>query len=278
MTELEVSGERLIEDAYMQSLDAYVIYIMHIASYNFARKFCDGKVVLDLGCGSGYGVARMAGHAERVVGVDVDSDAISFARERYARQNVSFAKIEAEAPLPFADDSFDVVLSFQVIEHVSDDGRYLDEACRVLKPGGVMVVVTPDREHRLLPGQRPWNRWHIREYSATQLNRKMARCFQIEASLRMGAEWNVAGIEIRRYRKTKWLTLPFTLPFAPEVLRRRGLDFLHRLRAKPEVIGAKRHAPVTEFGFDDTAMLIEASPPNPLNLVVVGRKKGGTVS
>jgi ubiquinone/menaquinone biosynthesis C-methylase UbiE len=278
MTELEVSGERMIEDAYMQSLDAYVIYIMHTASYNFAKKFCDGKVVLDLGCGSGYGVARMAEHAERVVGVDVDSDAISFARERYARQNVSFAKIETEAPLPFTDDSFDVVLSFQVIEHVLDDSGYMKEAHRVLKPGGIMVVVTPDRKHRLLPGQLPWNRWHVREYSSIQLDRKMKECFDLEASLKMGADWNVAGVEIRRYRKTKWLTLPFTLPFVPGLLRRRGLDFLHKLRAKPGSIGAAQTVPPMEFDFDEAAMLIEDNPPNSLNLVVVGRKKGGCSS
>lgn len=275
MTDLEVSGERMIEDAYVRSVDAYVIYIMHTASYAFAKQFCAGKVVLDLGCGSGYGAARIAEHAEKVHGVDVDGAAVAFAQQRYSRDNVSFSRIEGGRVLPFADASFDVVLSFQVIEHVWDDGGYLREAQRVLKPGGVVVVVTPDRKHRLLPGQRPWNRWHVREYSRAQLEHKVGQYFAIAASLKMGAAWDVAGVEIRRYRKTKWLTLPFTLPILPEMLRRRGLDFLHSLRTTPGKVGADKRIPVAQFGFDESAMLIGEEPPNPLNLVIVGRKVDG---
>lgn len=274
MTDLEVSGERMIEDAYLRSLDAYVIYIMHTASYRFAEQFCQGKSVLDLGCGSGYGAARIAGVADAVHAVDVDPDAIGFARERYLRRNLTFSRIEPGRPLPFSDGAFDVVLSFQVIEHVHDDRGYLEQACRVLKPGGLLVVVTPDRRHRLLPWQRPWNRWHVREYSAASLERRVAQHFDIAASLRMGADWHVAGVEIRRYRKTKWLTLPFTMPFIPESLRRKALDMLHRLRAKPGRVASEQQASRPVFDFDDTAMRIERDPPNPLNLVVVGRKQG----
>jgi ubiquinone/menaquinone biosynthesis C-methylase UbiE len=272
MSDLEVSGERMIEDAYVRSLDAYVIYIMHTASYAFAQKFCVGKVVLDLGCGSGYGAARIGKIAARVEGVDVDEEAVAFAQERYSSENVSFSSIEVGKALPFPDASFDTVLSFQVIEHVQDDDGYLMEAHRVLKPGGVLVVVTPDRQNRLLPTQRPWNRWHVREYSGVQLERKVARRFDVEASLKMGAAWEVAGVELRRYRKTKWLTLPFTLPILPDVVRRKALDILHRLRAKPGKVGAGEKMPVTRFEFDDTAMLVEKNPPNSLNLVLVCRK------
>jgi len=275
MTDLDVSGERMIEGAYMHSLESYVIYVMHTASYAFAKQYCAGNVVLDLGCGSGYGAARIGEEAKKVEGVDVDAEAVAFARQRYSRENVSFSRIESGKSLPFADASFDVVLSFQVIEHVWDDGTYLKEAHRVLKPGGVMVVVTPDRAHRLLPGQRPWNRWHVREYSGAQLERKMGQYFDVAASLKMGAVWDVAGVEIRRYRRTKWLTLPFTLPIVPDVLRRRGLDLLHALRTNPGKVDAKMKIPVADFGFDDSAMLIEEDPPNPLNLVIVGRKGRG---
>jgi SAM-dependent methyltransferase len=277
MTDLEVSGERMIEAAYVGSLDAYVIYVMHTASYSFARQFCAGKVVLDLGCGSGYGAASIGEQAEHVVGVDVDGDAVAFAQQRYSRANVSFSRIEAGKELPFADNSFDVVLSFQVIEHVRDDGGYLKEAHRVLRPGGVVVLVTPDRQHRLMPGQRPWNRWHVREYSGAQLERKVGQHFEIVASLKMGAAWDVAGVEIRRYRKTKWLTLPFTLPVVPDAVRRLGLDLLHALRGKPGSVDAGKGIPLTEFGFDHDAMLITEDPPNSLNLVIVGRKESGVV-
>jgi ubiquinone/menaquinone biosynthesis C-methylase UbiE len=274
MAELEVSGERMIEGAYVRSLDAYVIYIMHTASYAFAQRFCAGSSVLDLGCGSGYGAARIAEKAAYVHGVDVDGGAVEFARDRYGRDNLEFSKIESGQPLPFHDQSYDVVLSFQVIEHVSDHDAYLAEARRVLKQGGVILVITPDRRHRLLPGQRPWNRWHVREYSESQLSQLMGRHFAIEASLKMGAEWNIAGVEIRRYRRTKWLTLPFTLPFIPGWLRRKGLDALHRLRAKPGQVGSNERVTATDFGFDESSMRIGRDPENSLNLVVVGRKSG----
>jgi SAM-dependent methyltransferase len=213
-----------------------------------------------------------------VVGVDVDSEAVAFAQQRYSRGNVSFFKIEGGGELPFSDASFDVVLSFQVIEHVWDDIGYLREARRVLKPGGVVVLVTPDRRHRLLPGQRPWNRWHVREYSGPQLARRVSQYFDIASSLRMGGAWNIAGVEIRRYRKTKWLTLPFTLPILPDLWRRGGLDLLHALRAKPRKVDAERKIPLAEFGFDHTAMLIEEDPPNSLNLVIVARKDTGAAT
>src|SRR3546814_10011371 len=74
--QLAPTGERVIEDAYHRSTGAYVIYIMHAASYSFAMKFCEGKRVIDLGCGSGYGSARIAGNAAHVEGVDISEEEV----------------------------------------------------------------------------------------------------------------------------------------------------------------------------------------------------------
>jgi SAM-dependent methyltransferase len=274
VVELESSGERLIEDAYLRSPEAYLIYVMHIAAYRFAERMCEGKAVLDLGCGTGYGSARIARVAASVHGVDVDEDAVRFASTRHVESNLVYSPISPSAPLPFRDESFDVVLSFQVIEHVDDDRRYLREANRVLRTGGTLIVVTPDRRHRLLPGQRPWNRWHVREYSARQLARKISAAFDLEQSLRMGAPWEIARMEIRRYRKTMWLTLPFTLPFIPDALRRKLLDFLHSLRSPPPRVRADDAPASRSFGFDENALVIDANPPNSLNLVMVATKAG----
>lgn len=274
MVELEGSGERVIEDVYLRSADAYLIYIMHTAAYRFAESACSGRTVLDLGCGSGYGAARIAKVAGSVHGVDVDEDAVRFASARYVEPNLIYSSISPDTPLPFPDESFDVVLSFQVIEHVNDDLGYLREASRILRKGGIIIVVTPDRKHRLLPGQKPWNRWHVREYSAKQLARKIGEIFDLKHALKMGAPWEIARMEIRRYRKTMWLTLPFTLPIVPDALRRKALDFLHSLRAPPSRVRADGVPRARSFGFDESALVIDTDPPNSLNLVMVATKAG----
>lgn len=270
---LEPTGERVIEDAYQHSLGAYTIYAMHAASYRFVEDLCAGKRVLDLGCGSGYGSHRIAAVASEVQGVDVAADAVAYARQKFHHPNLGFQQIIAGQPVPFADGYFDVVLSFQVIEHVHDDNGYLLEAKRLLRPGGTLVVITPDRQLRLLPGQKPWNRWHLREYSMQQLLHRVQAHFSITQALRMGAEWPVAATEIRRYRRTKWLTLPATLPFIPDPMRVAALNLVHRMadRAKPQATSAASIHPV-DYGFGEQDFVISADPPNPMNLILVARR------
>lgn len=272
MAELKVSGERMVEDGYVRSLGGYVIYIMHVATYRYVESICIGKNVLDLGCGSGYGAAFLADVANSVVGVDVDGEAVEFASKRYGRPNLQYRRVEAGRSLPFPDAEFDVVLSFQVIEHVEDDEAYVREAYRVLKNGGVFVVVTPDRKHRLLPWQKPWNRWHLREYSSKGLVDLVGRVFSVESVLKMSAPWAVARVELNRYRLTKWLMLPVTLPFVPEFLRIFALDLLHSMRGKTEAICAEAPAAPPAFDFDETMIAFEPNPSKSLNLMVSGRK------
>lgn len=271
--ELEPTGERVIEDAYLDTAGAYVIFQMHAASYAFVEHYCRGRRVLDLGCGSGYGTHRIAGVAASATGVDVAPDAVAFARARYVAGNLDYKVVPQGGPLPFADGVFDVVLSFQVIEHVHDVRGYLEEARRVLTPRGVLVVITPDRSHRLLPGQKPWNRWHLREYSLDGLAGEVSPVFTIEAQLRMGAPDHVACHEMRRYRRTKWLTLPFTLPFLPESLRRMGLNALHRMQGVRAPVSADgRGVRRVDYGFGEKDFVFAMDAPNPMNLVLVARK------
>lgn len=264
--DLEITGERLIEAHYRTSMGGYIIYLMHAASYRFAEKYCHGMRVLDLGCGSGYGAETIAEHAEEVYAVDVSAEAIEFARNNYIRSNLHFELIHPGDQLPFPDHSFDVVLSFQVIEHVEDDAKYLAEAERVLKDEGIFIVITPDRQHRLFPGQWPWNRWHLREYTEKQLTQRVAESFQIKLSLQMGALPDIAAVEIQRYRKLKWLTLPFTFPGVPKEWRRVGLDLIHHI--KPQKL---RVSTPFEPKFGVEAILIGAKVEKSLNLIVVAK-------
>lgn len=270
VAELEPTGERLIEEHYRRSLGGYVIYLMHAASYRLAEPYCRDRRVLDLGCGSGYGSAQIAEVATHVHAVDIAADAVAYAREHYSsRTNVSFARITPDAPLPLADASFDVVLSFQVIEHVHDDRAYLREAARVLTKDGILILITPDRRYRLLPRQKPWNRWHLREYGAAELRSLVERDFDVLRGLQMGARPDVAEVELRRYRRLKWLTLPFTASFLPEVWRRAGLDWLHSLR-RDKSAGQVLAAPL-DFG--EEVIEFSESVRSSLNLVFIANPR-----
>lgn len=271
-SDLEATGERVIEDAYMHSIGAYTIFVMHAASYGYVESICKGKKVLDLGCGSGYGTTRISHVATEAHGVDVSSAAIDYATEKYRKDNLHFRTIEPGCPLPYSDGSFDVVLSFQVIEHVLDDSGYIAEASRLLAPGGKLVVITPDRQNRLFPWQKPWNRWHLREYDINSLFDLVNKHVRVTAKLKMGAPWKIASVEIKRYRLTKWLCLPFTLPWVPESLRIGGLNLIHRLVAKPK--SPPGTATIKEFSFDETAMIIAPEPKNSLNLIIVAQAPG----
>src|SRR3954464_15382698 len=143
-----VSRERLAVDADRSSESDYLIYLFHVATYDFAIPYVTGRRVLDLGCGTGYGTARVAPVCTDIVGVDISSDAIDAATREFGDRFRLIEPVE-RAPLPFADRAFDVVLSFQVIEHVPDARAYLGEIDRVLTDDGVFLCATPDRGTRL---------------------------------------------------------------------------------------------------------------------------------
>lgn len=267
--QLEPTGERMIVDAYQSSPQARLIYLMHVVTYQFAEAFTRDRRVLDFGCGSGYGSAMIACGAREVVGVDVAEEAVAFARARHTMENLSFSRIEADAVLPFADASFDTVLSFQVFEHVADESRYLGEIARVLRPGGTLVLATPDRSTRLFPFQQPWNRWHLREYDEVSLGVQLKRHFADVRIMKMGGDRAVVNIELKRCRSLKWLSLPFTLPFYPRVLRVALLNLVHRVRGSSDGGGgAAGEVPA----FDETSLEIAPGLSPSMNLVAVAQR------
>jgi SAM-dependent methyltransferase len=149
------------------------IVALHLKRYEFARPRCVDRDVLDAGCGVGYGTAYLAESARRVVGVDRDEDAIAYARDRYAAENVEFAVADLLA-LDRPDGEFDVVCAFEVIEHLSEPDRFLAEARRVLRADGELVLSTPQAE---ATDDRPANPFHEREFSAGDLEGLLRRQF-----------------------------------------------------------------------------------------------------
>lgn len=139
----------------------------HIARYAFASQFVAGKRVLDIACGTGYGSKMMkeAG-AATVCGVDISPDAITFANRNSRLEGIEFVCANAE----HIDDlgPFDVVASFETIEHVHDYKRALANVYRMLVPGGSLIMSTPNRPvtspNAKTVNDRPENDYHVREW------------------------------------------------------------------------------------------------------------------
>jgi SAM-dependent methyltransferase len=139
MTDLPFTGERFVPGTKGE------IWIEHWHRYHFASRWVGGKNVLDVACGEGYGTALLARHAARVTGVDVAPGAIEHARREYAAlANVEFVCADCTL-LPLADSSIDVAVSFETIEHIAGQEAFLGELARVLKPGGVLLISSPNK-------------------------------------------------------------------------------------------------------------------------------------
>ncbi len=181
------------------------IVALHLKRYEFALPFCRGMSVLDAGCGVGYGTAHLAQVAERVVGVDVSDEAISYARAHYAEPNVEYLVADV-LELPFADGSFDVVCSFEIVEHVADAERFVAELARVLKAGGRLILSTPRADD---PTARPDNPFHEREFDADELRTLLSSSF---SSVELFGQRRIETARHRTLRRLDVLGLRRRLP------------------------------------------------------------------
>jgi len=137
---------------------------LHVSRYRFVSSLIAGRSVLDAGCGVGYGSGEFtAGLPALYVGVDRSLDAIRLAQRRYAGPLRLFLGADLVA-LPFADGQFDIVLSFEVLEHIREVDRYLAQLRRVLRPGGTCVISTPNKRWFSGDPTTPHNPFHVREY------------------------------------------------------------------------------------------------------------------
>lgn len=156
----------------------------HLARYRFAASLATGKVVVDCACGDGLSSRFMAeAGATRVYGYDLSPEAIEYARRVNAVANTQFEVASATA-LPVDDDAADLFVSLETIEHLDDVDAYLAEVVRVLRPDGTFICSTPNRfvySPGHTAGSRPWNPFHVREYSLEELTRLLRRYFgQVE--------------------------------------------------------------------------------------------------
>ncbi len=163
---MKYTGERLIIDNKECDVRSD-IYQEHVARYKYAIKFIKiGDKVLDIACGSGYGSNILAEIGAKVWAGDMDAEAIMLAQDKYKKNNLIFEKLDA-IKLPFADNEFDVVVSFETIEHIENYMKFISELKRVLKPGGQLILSTPNvvATKRLKIN----NPFHIKEFTRQEL-------------------------------------------------------------------------------------------------------------
>jgi 2-polyprenyl-3-methyl-5-hydroxy-6-metoxy-1,4-benzoquinol methylase len=173
--ELEANGERFLPE--MEG----AIALEHLHRYAVAKDFAAGKTVLDIACGEGYGSAFLAETAARVYGVDIASEAIAHAKAKYQRPNVEFL-VGSCAGIPLAEGTVDLVVSFETIEHHDEHEAMLAEIKRVMRPGGMVIVSSPDKLEYSERANHA-NAYHVKELYANEFRRLIEKNFTHVAML-----------------------------------------------------------------------------------------------
>ncbi len=153
----------------------------HTARYLYALDSVAEKNVLDIACGTGYGIGSLRSKAKFVTGVDVSIEA---ARQASTECGENGGVLLGDGlSLPFADSSFDVVTSFETLEHLNERTRFLSELSRVLRAAGVLLLSTPNANYTKPVNGRPANPFHVYEYLPGELREELGREFVIERFL-----------------------------------------------------------------------------------------------
>ena len=136
----------------------------------------EGQAILDVGCNMGYGIQIMSAKAAFAAGLDVSPPAVEAAKKHLG--NAADVRLYDGSRSDFPSQSFDLITSFQVIEHISDYESYFSELVRLLRPTGVALFTTPNSLIRLDPGMKPWYDFHVREFTPGELHALLATRFE----------------------------------------------------------------------------------------------------
>ena len=148
--------------------------------YTFCLNYIkNGDVCLDATCGTGYGSQLISQKAKKVIGLEISDHALQYAQEHYQNDKIEFRKADITQPLELPDDYFDVVVSIETIEHISNHDAMLSEFKRVLKPGGVLIITTVEH-HIYTEIGGIMNKHHIGELTKKGLLELISRYFKPE--------------------------------------------------------------------------------------------------
>jgi SAM-dependent methyltransferase len=172
--------------------DTSLANVDHMIRYAYAAPFVVGKRVLDISCGTGYGTQFLAQQGAReVVGVDVDELAVTYASKFYAHPNVRFIQSDAHYVQSLEDASFDVIVSFETIEHLPNPRKFVIELKRLLKPDGQLFLSCPN-DYRVTP----WlSEFHLHKFRFSEFRELVLSSFSEAAFL--GQHYCVSSLLVR---------------------------------------------------------------------------------
>jgi len=155
MKKIDHKGERI------ELSNTNITLLEHIHRYIFASNYIKDKIVLDAACGTGYGSNYLSNYAKMVYGIDINADVIDNNKEIYKKENLIFTN-GSVYQLPYDDNMFDVIVSFETIEHVDNGEKVFSEFNRVLKDNGLLIISTPNKNISIQNNIN--NPFHVHEY------------------------------------------------------------------------------------------------------------------
>ncbi|MDP4679665.1 MAG: class I SAM-dependent methyltransferase [Cyclobacteriaceae bacterium] len=215
----EIASDQIISDN--------PIHQRLLKAYYEAIPFIHGEV-LEPGCGQGRGIELLLSMARSYTAIDKIGDVINELKRKFI--GVSFKQMNFPPFLGIEDNSFDVVISFQVIEHIKEDKKFLEEIHRVLKPGGQAIITTPNIKMTLTR-----NPWHIREYTNAQLNQLAGSVFKqvtmkgIAGNEKVMNYYDENKKSVAKFTRFDILNLQYKLPSS---ILRIPYDILNRINRK----------------------------------------------
>jgi GT2 family glycosyltransferase/glycosyltransferase involved in cell wall biosynthesis/ubiquinone/menaquinone biosynthesis C-methylase UbiE len=169
---LEWTGER-----FLPWIEGVQIHYEHLHRYAFAARFVKGKKVLDLGCGEGYGTYMLAKEATYVAGVEIDKPTVQHARSKYIKDNLEFIEGSVLTIPIEGEKEFDIVVCFELIEHIAEHDKLLSEVKRLLKDDGLFIVSTPNKAvYTDAPDHH--NPFHVKELYFKEFRSLLRRYFK----------------------------------------------------------------------------------------------------
>jgi 2-polyprenyl-3-methyl-5-hydroxy-6-metoxy-1,4-benzoquinol methylase len=251
----EIASDKLVSDnpIHQRLLKAYIA----------AKPLVSGKL-LEVGCGEGRGVEVLMENVDSYLGIDKIQEVIDVLSGKYPQ-----AKFQQAIIPPFwdlDDNSFDTVVSFQVIEHIKNDRLFLEEIKRVLRPGGKAIISTPNIQHTLSR-----NPWHIREYTAKQLKDLCESIFDNVQAMGIGGNekvWTYHEANRKSVNKIMRFDI-FNLQYKlPAAVLRWPYEILNRFNRKK--LHKQQGNAVTDLSHED--YILEDNPEKGLDLFFVLRK------